>query len=72
MWPPIEIAARQGSSGCCESHVQDGPFADTKELLGGFLIIAVPELNAALTWAARGPAAGPGSLEIRQVLPPPA
>lgn len=55
-----------------ERHVQDGPFADTKELLGGFFIIDVPDLDTALAWAARSPAAAAGSVEIRPVLPPPA
>ena len=35
--------------------VQDGPFADTKEQLGGFFIINAPDLDAALEWAARCP-----------------
>lgn len=53
-------------------QVQDGPFADTKEQLGGFFIIDVPSLDAALEWAARSPAAEYGSVEVRPVLPPPA
>jgi hypothetical protein len=36
-------------------HVQDGPYAETKEFLGGFAIIDVPNLDAALEWAARHP-----------------
>src|SRR5258708_39999811 len=38
-------------------HVQDGPYVDTKEQLGGYYIINVPDLDAALDWAARTPAA---------------
>ena len=38
-----------------ERTVQDGPYADTKEQLGGFFIIDVPDLDAALDWAARCP-----------------
>ena len=38
-------------------RVQDGPFADTKEQLGGFIIMELPSLDAALDWAARCPAA---------------
>lgn len=49
--------------------VQDGPFADTKEQLGGFMIIEVPDLDAALEWAARCPAASSGVVEVRPVLP---
>jgi hypothetical protein len=52
--------------------VQDGPFADTKEQLGGYFIIDVPHLDAALDWAAKSPSASYGSVEIRPVMPPPA
>ncbi len=48
--------------------VQDGPFADSKELLGGYFIIEVPDLDAALEWAARSPCAATGSTEVRPVL----
>lgn len=50
--------------------VQDGPYADTKEQIGGFILLEVPDLEAALDWAARCPAAAAGSLELRPVLPP--
>jgi hypothetical protein len=53
-------------------HVVDGPFADTKETLGGYVIIDVADLDAALEWAARAPCVAAGSVEIRPVLPPPA
>lgn len=52
-----------------ERHVQDGPYADTKEQLGGFAVIEVPDLDTALEWAARCPAASTGAIEIRPVLP---
>ena len=48
-------------------HVQDGPFAEAKEQLGGFIIVDVPSLDAALEWAARCPAAATGSVEVRPV-----
>lgn len=48
-----------------ERQVQDGPFADTKEQLGGFIIIELPTLDAALEWAARCPAAEYGAVELR-------
>lgn len=51
-------------------QVQDGPYADTKEQLGGFCIIDVPSLDAALDWAARCPAAANGAVEVRPTLPP--
>lgn len=54
-----------------QREVQDGPFADSKEQLGGYFILDLPDLDAALDWAARSPAAAYGSVEIRPVLPPP-
>lgn len=45
--------------------VQDGPFADTKEQLGGTFVIEVPDLDAALAWAEKCPAAQYGVVEIR-------
>jgi hypothetical protein len=50
--------------------VQDGPFADTKEQLGGYFVIDVPDLDTALDWAARAPSAAYASVEVRPVLPP--
>jgi hypothetical protein len=50
-------------------HVQDGPFADTKEQLGGFTILELPSLDAALEWAARCPAASIGAVEVRPLAP---
>jgi len=46
-------------------HVQDGPYAETKEQLGGFYEIEVPDLDKALEWAARCPAAATGAVEVR-------
>ncbi|MDX2036605.1 MAG: YciI family protein [Isosphaeraceae bacterium] len=48
--------------------VHDGPFADTKEQLGGMFLIDVPDLETALEWAARCPAAAWGAVEVRPVL----
>src|SRR5882762_1310325 len=45
--------------------VQDGPYAETKEFLAGFVIIDVPSLDAALEWAARNPSAAHSSIEVR-------
>jgi hypothetical protein len=50
--------------------VQDGPFADSKEQLGGYFVIEVADLDAALDWAAQAPCATTGSVEVRPVLPP--
>ena len=43
----------------------DGPFAETKEQLGGFWIIEAPDLDAALAWAAKGSTACRGAVEVR-------
>ncbi len=50
--------------------VQDGPFAEAKEQLGGLFVIDVDDLDTALQWAARCPAAVHGSVEVRPVIPP--
>lgn len=54
-----------------ERLVQDGPVAASKEQLGGYFVIDVPDLDVALTWAARSPNLASGSTELRPVLPPP-
>jgi hypothetical protein len=48
--------------------VQDGPFATTRENLGGYVIVDVKDLDAALDWAAKAPCAEPGAVEVRPVL----
>ena len=58
------IRIRDGKRG-----VQDGPYADTKEQLGGFTILELPSLDAALEWAARCPAASYGAVEVRPLAP---
>ena len=45
--------------------VLDGPFAETKEQLGGYYLIDVADLDAALAWAARCPGAAHGAIEVR-------
>ena len=51
-------------------QIEDGPFADSKEQLGGYVILEVPNLDAAIEWAAKSPSASVASVEIRPVLPP--
>ena len=48
--------------------VTDGPFAETKEQLGGFYLLECDSINEALEWAAKVPAAQTGSVEVRQVM----
>lgn len=50
--------------------VQDGPFADAKEHLGGYFVIEVLSLDIALGWAEKSPSAMTGSVEVRPVMPP--
>ena len=51
--------------------LHDGPYAEAKEMLAGFFVIEVPDLDTALEWAARSPSASCGAVEIRPCLPPP-
>ena len=50
-----------------KSQVLDGPYIDSKEQLGGYYLIEVADLDTALTWAARCPGAGHGTIEVRPV-----
>src|SRR6266496_1498985 len=50
-----------------KTQVLDGPYADSKEQLGGFHIIEVADLDAAISWAARSPTALHGIVEVRPV-----
>jgi Uncharacterized protein conserved in bacteria len=52
-----------------EQVVTDGPFAETKEQLGGYYIVETDSLDEALQWAAKIPGARYGSIEVRPVLP---
>ncbi len=48
-------------------QVQDGPYADSKEQLGGYMVFDCPDLDTALDWAAKCPAAEYGAVEVRPV-----
>ncbi len=48
--------------------VTDGPFAETREQLGGYFLIEAPDLDAAIAIAARVPGARKGTVEVRPVL----
>jgi len=48
-----------------KTEVLNGPYAETKEQLGGYYLIDVPDLDAALSWAARCPGASFGRVEVR-------
>jgi len=50
-----------------ETLLTDGPFAETKETLGGYYVIDVPDLDAATAWAEKMPLAPYGSVEVRAI-----
>jgi hypothetical protein len=50
-----------------KTQVLDGPYVDSKEQLGGYYLIDVPDLDAALSWAARCPGSSHGVIEVRPV-----
>jgi hypothetical protein len=52
-----------------KTQVLNGPYPDTKEQLGGFYLIDVPDLDAAISWAARCPGASHGIVEVRPIWP---
>lgn len=63
--PPADattVRVRQG-----KVSTTDGPYAETKEQLGGYYLIDVPDLDAALSWATRCPGASHGAIEVRAI-----
>jgi hypothetical protein len=50
-----------------KTQVLNGPYAETKEQLGGYYLIEVADLDAALAWASRCPAAAYGAVEVRPI-----
>ncbi len=61
--PSSDAATVRVASG--KSQVLNGPYPDTKEQLGGFVLVDVPDLDAAISWAARCPGATHGTMEVR-------
>jgi hypothetical protein len=61
---PRETSTTVDNTGA-QPIVTDGPFAESKEWLGGFWIIEAPDLDAALAWARNGSAACQGPVEVR-------
>jgi len=61
--PPHAATAIRQRHG--QRQVQDGPYAEAKEQLGGYYVLDVPDLDTALEWAARCPAAASGAVEVR-------
>ncbi|HKW84161.1 MAG TPA: YciI family protein [Burkholderiaceae bacterium] len=50
-----------------KTEVLNGPYAETREQLGGYYLIDVADLDAALSWAARCPSASQGTIELRPI-----
>jgi hypothetical protein len=50
-----------------KSQVLDGPYIESKEQIGGYYLIDVPDLDSAISWAARCPGASHGVVEVRPV-----
>jgi hypothetical protein len=50
-----------------KTNVLDGPYAETREQLGGYYMIEAPDIDAAIAWAARCPGANHGTLEVRPI-----
>ncbi|HYE41754.1 MAG TPA: YciI family protein [Caulobacteraceae bacterium] len=65
---PVATATtvRQSAPGAART-VHDGPFAETREQLGGFYLIEAADLDEALAWARKLPMAGAGCIEVRPV-----
>lgn len=66
-WTATTVRVRGG-----ERQIQDGPFAETREIAAGYVVIDVPSLDEALHWAARSPSSSTGSTEVRPVAQAPA
>src|SRR5271168_5398218 len=63
--PVANATTVRAANGAMQLH--DGPFAETKEQLGGYYLIEAPDLDSALGWAKKCPAATRGSVEVRPV-----
>ena len=68
----VSVLAPVGSATCVRVHngkpvITDGPFAETKEQLGGYYLLDCANLDEALAWAGRCPAASLGTIEVRPV-----
>ncbi|GAC1524522.1 MAG: YciI family protein [Vulcanimicrobiaceae bacterium] len=64
--PATAVTVRDGAAG---RTIHDGPYADTKEQLGGYVVFDVPSLDDALAWAGRAPCVANGAVEVRPLWP---
>jgi hypothetical protein len=67
LFPPATATTLRLRDG--ERMVHDGPFADSKEQLGGYFVVEVADLDAALEWSAACPSATYASVEVRPLMP---
>jgi len=65
---PTATATRVSVGADGTTSVLDGPYAETKEQLGGYYVVEVPDLDSAIAWAARCPGAHHGIIEVRPVM----
>jgi hypothetical protein len=65
--PTADATTVRGSNG--KTQVLNGPYAETKEQLGGYYVVEAPDLDTALTWAKRCPGAQFGVIEVRPIWP---
>ena len=63
--PPSSATTVRVANG--KQEVLDGPYADSKEPLGGYYLIEAADLDAAIAWAARCPGASHGTIEVRPI-----
>jgi hypothetical protein len=63
----FETATSVQVDGTGERIITDGPFAETREYLGGYYILDLPDLDAAINWAARCPGARAWRVEVRPI-----
>jgi hypothetical protein len=64
--PPAAAKTVRGEGG--KTFTTDGPFAETKEALGGYFLIEAESLDEAIAWAAKIPAAAQGAVEVRPLV----
>jgi hypothetical protein len=65
------LQSQRASIVATDGMITDGPFPETKEVIGGFWVVDVPSREEALEWAARTAAACRCSQEVREILPDP-
>jgi hypothetical protein len=67
--PATAVAVRQRPGQ--PMQVLDGPYSETREMLGGYYVLEVPDIETAKAWAAQCPGAESGTIEIRAHIPMP-